>query len=342
MAGIRQLKTAAEVSQADYSVAQILNMTGGFEKLASEKLPEFIKQQRDYESFGRKILLTCEVTKDDLQKIDGEDFFYVEKDLNSHAMFYGDDPQIPRYQIEGTGVNIGFTTISSDNITISKKRLLTQRYNYLERVQQLSAQTMVMLEDSRILELTEMLLKGNGTAVAPANAGQIVTTADVELKKPHMVALRKKLSQHDVPDGHFVMNPSTQMDMLSWAQEEVDQLTQREMLETGVKYAIWGVPIVTSILINLNNVYLYAQQDMVGLMPILQDLTVELTDTPDKLEKGLFMYEFVGFYLASHKAVAKLILNFKAGDPQVNESVRLEIEARLPKVNGLGSREETN
>ena len=56
MAGIRQLKTAAEVSQADYSVAQILNMSGGFEKLASEKLPEFIKQQRDYESFGRKIL----------------------------------------------------------------------------------------------------------------------------------------------------------------------------------------------------------------------------------------------------------------------------------------------
>ena len=87
MAGIRQLKTAAEVSQADYSVAQILNMSGGFEKLAKKKIKKYIKQKRDYESFGRKILLTCEVTKDDLQNIDGEGFFYVENDRDSVAMF---------------------------------------------------------------------------------------------------------------------------------------------------------------------------------------------------------------------------------------------------------------
>ncbi len=319
MAGIMSIRTASENHEADYSLSKILDMPGGLEKLAVEKLPEFIRESRDYTAFGRQILLVHNVSAEELHLINGEPYFYYPKDFNSHAAFYGDDGQAPRYVIEGDGVNVGIMTIMSDDATINLKRLMVQKYNYLERVRELSGQAISKLEDKKIISLTEKLIAGDSSdAVNPTNVSQVVTTADVELSKAHLVELRKTLSQWDVPLAAFVMNQSRIDDILKWAQDEIDQLTQREILESGVKYKLWGtVKLVTSTIIDKDTVYAYAEPQYVGRMPILKDLTVRLTDTTNKLEKGLFMFEFIGMYLASHKAVGKLILGYTDGDDKV-------------------------
>lgn len=310
------IKTAAETANADFSIARLLDTPGGLEKIALEKLPPFIRETRDYEAFGRQILLSHTVTSEELHPIDGEDYIYYPKDLNSHACFYGADTQVPRYQVEGDGVNVGIMTITSDDTTISIRRLMTQKYNYLERVREQSGQAVAKAEDTKIIDLTERLLLGTSSDKAnPTHATQIVTTADVALKKTHLVNLKKTLSQHNVPLAAFVMNPTRLDDVLDWATSEIDQLTQREILETGVKYSIWGsVKLITSPIISMNHVYAYAEPEYVGRMPILKDLTVRLTETANKLEKGLFMFEFLGIYLASHKAIGKLILGYSTGD----------------------------
>lgn len=313
MAGLMAIKTAAETNVADYNVSRLLETPGAFEKFASEKLPEFIREARDYESFGRQILLTHNITGEDVHLINGEPYVYYPKDFESHAAFYGDDGQIPRYQIEGDGVNVGIITIASDDTTIHLKRLMVQKYNYLERVRELSSQAMVKAEDTKILDLTERLLLGNSEDKKnPENAGQIVTTADELLAKNHLVMLKKCLSQHDVPLSCFVMNQIRIDDILTWATTEIDQLTQREILESGAKYSIWGgIKLIPSRTVKRNAVYAYAEPQYVGRMPILKDLTVRLTQTQNKLEQGLFMFEFLGIYMASQKAVAKLILGYE-------------------------------
>jgi hypothetical protein len=139
------------------------------------------------------------------------------------------------------------------------------------------------------------------------------------------------------------MNQSRIDDILLWAQNEVDQLTQREMLESGVKYEIWGnVKLITSPIIDASVVYAFSEPEYVGRMPILKDLTIRLTETINKLEKGLFMFEFLGIYFASQKAVGKLILNFVADSNKVTISnAALEAMARDTSVvvKGLGSLE---
>lgn len=318
MAGLMAIKTAAETNVADYNVSRLLETPGAFEKFASEKLPEFIREARDYESFGRQILLVHNITGEDVHLINGEPYIYYPKDFDSHAAFYGDDGQIPRYQIEGDGVNVGIITLTSDDTTIHLKRLMVQKYNYLERVRELSSQAMVKAEDTKILDLTEKLLMGNGTETDPENDGQIVTTADVLLSKNHLVMLKKCLSQHDVPLACFVMNQMRIDDILTWATTEIDQLTQREILESGAKYTIWGgIKLIPSRTVKKSVIYAYAESQFVGRMPILKDLTVRLTQTQNKLEQGLFMFEFLGIYMASQKAVAKLILEFTPGGKKV-------------------------
>ncbi|MEG0728139.1 MAG: HK97-fold major capsid protein [Anaerovoracaceae bacterium] len=334
------IKTASETATADYNLQQMLNSPGGFEKIAGELLPTFIREARDYESFGRQILQSHQVSGEELQKIDGEAFFYYEKDLNSHAAFYGVDAEVPRLQVEGEGVNVGIMTIASDDATISLKRLLIQGYNYLERVKELSGQAIAKSEDARIINLLETLILGNSSDKAnPENASQVVTEASVTLSKNNLVALKKCLSRHDVPLGSFVMNPATLDDVLSWSYSEVDQLTQREILETGAKYKIWGIPMITASIIPLTTVYCFAEAEYVGRMPILQDLTVKVTETANKLEKGIFMFEFLGIYLASHKAVAKLLLGYSSG-PKVSliEDVDGMVAREVGKINSSTSR----
>lgn len=343
MAGIMRIKTAAETASADYNLAKLLDMPGGFEKLALEKLPPFIRETRDYEAFGRQVLLAHTVTSEELHLINGEPYYYYPKDLNSHAAFYADDGQIARYQVEGDGVNVGIMTIASDDTTINLKRLMVQKYNYLERIRELSGQAVAKAEDLKLIELTERLLLGSSNdPVNPEHASQIVTTADTTLLKSHLVALRKTLSQHNVPLAAFVMNQARLDDILAWAQNEVDQLTQREMLESGVKYSIWGnVKLITSPIIPMNVVYAFAEPEYVGRMPILKDLTVRLTETNTKLEKGLFMFEFIGMYLASQKAVGKLILGYQNGQNKVTINTNLEAVARdtTVPVKGYGALE---
>lgn len=319
MAGIMAIKTAAETTSADYNVTRLLETPGAFEKFASEKLPEFIRETRDYESFGRQILIAHNITGDDVQLINNEPYVYYAKDFDSHATFYGDDGQMPRLQIEGDGVNVGIITISSDDTTIHLKRMMVQKYNYLERVRELSSQAMVKAEDTKILDLIEKLLLGKSTDLAaPEHIKQIVTTPDALLSKNHLVLLKKKLSQHDVPLSSYVMNQTRIDDILTWATHEIDQLTQREILESGAKYSIWGgIKLIPSRVVNMNAVYAFADPEYVGRMPILKDLTVKLTETTNKLEQGLFMFEFVGFYIASQKAVAKLVLEYKDGEPKI-------------------------
>lgn len=324
-----KIKTASENADIDFSLGKLLDQPNGFQKIASEKLPVFIREVRDYESFARSILVAHNISRDQVQLIGNEPFFPYNKDLNSHAAVYADDTMIPRLQIEGEIVNVPISTISSDDTTISIRRLMIQRYNYLDRVRTLSGQTIAMVEDRHVLNLVEALLKGEGTEVAPEHDEQIVLEAEDKLQKADLVNLRKVISQHDIPVSSFVMHKSRIEDVLLWGQNEIDQLTQREMLETGAKYAFFGTKIITSRIVDRDTVYVFAEPEYVGRMPIFKELSTILTDTPNKLEKGLFLWEMVGFYIASHKAIGKLCLNYneEASDGHQNKIKTYDLQS---------------
>ena len=182
------------------------------------------------------------------------------------------------------------------------------------------------------------MIIGTGDATNPQFSSQVVTDSATTMQKSHLISLRKCISAWDLALRNVVMNPARIDDMLGWAQNDVDQLTQREMLESGVKYQLWGsVNIITSILIPVNDIFGFADPEFVGRMPILQDLTIALTERPNKLETGLFMYEFLGFYVASQKAVAKLRLGYSSGAKMSSYSNVGDNMARSTTVATVGS-----
>lgn len=293
-----RIRTASENAELDYSLQKLLDAPNGLEKFATEVLPPYIRETRDYEAFGRKVLFVHYITEADTHPINGEPYIYYPKDLDSHAAIYADDGEVPQYVIEGDGVDVGIFTIASDDTTINLKRLMTQKYNYIERVREKSGQAVGEQEDKKLIELVE--------ALVAANSSQLHTSSKTYLAKDDLVDLKKKISQHDLPVAAFVMNPLTLDDILKWDDSELDELSRREVLETGVRYTIWGsIKLIPCRTVAANTVYAFSEKEFVGRMPILKDITTKLTETARALEKGLFIFEFVGMYVASHKAVAK-------------------------------------
>jgi len=299
-----RIKTANENSEVNYSLQKILNTPGGLEKLALEKLPPFIRDVRDYEGFARKVLFWHEISEDDTHPIKGQPYVYYPKDLESTAAIYADDGEIPQLMVDDDGVDVGIFTVASDDTTINLKKLLVQKYDYLERIKDLSGQAVAKAEDSRLLALVNLLVDDN--------SGQDVSTDATELVKDDLVDLRKAISQHDLPTTAFVMNQYVLDDILKWDDSDFDELSRREVIETGVRYTIWGdTKLIPSRVVPSTEVYAFSEKEFVGRMPVLKDIASMLTEGSDdrKLEKGLFLYEFIGMYLASHKAVAKLTIS---------------------------------
>lgn len=294
-----RIRTASENAELDYSLQQLLDSPNGLERLATETLPPYIRQTRDYEAFARKILFVHFITEADTHLINGEPYIYYPKDMDSHAALYADDGEVPQFIIEGDGVDVGIFTIASDDTTINLKRLMVQKYNYVERVRELSGQKIGQVEDEKLLAMVNALITANPT--------QALTSTSTSLEKNDLVDLKKKISVFDLPVEAFVMNPVTLDDMLKWNDTDLDELSRREILETGVRYTIWGsIKLITSRVIPTKTVYAFSEKEFVGRMPVLKDITTKLTETANKLEKGLFIFEFLGMYLASHKTIAKL------------------------------------
>lgn len=302
--------------EASENLSRLLSQTGGMDKIASDVLPDLIKEQRDYEGVARKILKVHPVGKEDIVKNEkGEFFVQYPKDIDSGAAFYGEEVDAPQFKIEGELINVPILTIMSDESTIDKKRLLIERLDYIEMAKNKAGQAIAKLEDYKVLAITEAVIQGTGTASAPQYATQVVTSADTTLSKAHLVALKKTQSRHDLKTASFLMNGSTIDDMLGWDDTEIDETTRRELYESGVRYTIWGsIVLIPSRLVPLTIVYSFSEPEYLGVMPVLADLVSELTDTPHRLIKGLFLYEFVGFAIVNHRAVGKLLLNWSSGD----------------------------
>ena len=181
-----RIRTASENAELDYSLQKLLDAPQGLEKFATEVLPPYIREARDYEAFARKVLFVHYIVEADTHPINGEPYIYYPKDMDSHAAIYADDGEIPQYKIEGDGVDVGIFTVASDDTVINLKRLMTQKYNYIERVREKSGQRVGEQEDLKLLALVEALIT--------ANQGQYHGSNATALEKNDLVDLKKKIS----------------------------------------------------------------------------------------------------------------------------------------------------
>ena len=144
------------------------------------------------------------------------------------------------------------------------------------------------------------------TATAATAAGNNSTM----LSKAGLVEMKRTVDRWDLVTSKFFMNINEFTDMLNWESaggagaSQIDPVTQREILQTGLYGHIFGADIVVSKVVPAGTVFACADPEFVGVMPVRQDIEVLPADEPKQLKLGWVVSEIIGIGIVNPRGVA--------------------------------------
>ena len=143
------------------------------------------------------------------------------------------------------------------------------------------------------------------TASAAVNP---VTIATGGLTRDSLATAFREVEKHDLVVTKIVMNAQAFADLRKWGRNEVDPVTQHEILQTGVFGHLWTADILLSKKVPLNTVTVCADPEFVGVMPNRQDIQVIPADIPERLRIGWVVYEEIGMAVVNAMGISKVTI----------------------------------
>lgn len=272
--------------QKEYLISKALETEEGRVALA-QAMANPIRISLDYQGVGRKLLVVDPLPQGALPVYD--------KDVDAKAFVISKRGQVPDQVIEGDRIQVPtFEIVSYPQVRFSQVK--ERRFNVIDRAQQRAKSDIMAVEDAEIFSL----LDSASTAV---NA---VTVSTGGLTRAALTKAFQEIEKHDLVVTKIVMNASQFADIRAWGQNEFDPVTQHEVLQTGLFGHIWTADILISKKVPMNTVYVLADPEFVGVMPIRQDIQVIPADKPEELRLGWVIYEEVGLAVVNSLAISKI------------------------------------
>lgn len=138
----------------------------------------------------------------------------------------------------------------------------------------------------------------------------VTDITDAGLARADLAVLSQQVDRWDLVTTKYFMNIVEFTDIRLWSSQngsgvaEVDPVTHREILQTGLYARIFGADIIVSKMVTPGTVFACADPEFVGIMPVRQDIEVMPADEPKQLKLGWVVSEIVGVGIVNSRAVA--------------------------------------
>jgi hypothetical protein len=257
-----------------------------------------IRRNLDYQGVGRRVLVVDPLPQGALPVYD--------RDIDVSAVVISSNGSAPESRVFGDRVTIPeFEVVSNPTVRIAEVR--RRRFNVIDRAQQKARQEIQAQEDANIFAALDFAadatLGGENTAQDIADAG---------LLKRDLVEIKQQVDRWDLVTSKFLMNIKEYTEILLWGSGggqgpnggELDVVTMREVLQTGLFAHIWGADIIVSKVVPPGTVFGVADPEFVGVMPIRQDIEVLPADEPKRLLLGWVVNEIIGLGIVNPRGCA--------------------------------------
>jgi hypothetical protein len=203
-----------------------------------------------------------------------------ERDIDVAAVVISSNGTGPESRVFGDRVVVPeFELFSNPTVRISEVK--RRRFNVIDRAVQKARQEIMAQEDANVFAAMD---------AASTIENQAQDIADAGMLKRDLVELKAQVDRWDLVTTKYFMNINEFTDILKWGSGggqgvgggEVDPVTMREILQTGLYAHIWGADIMVSKIVPPGTVYACADPEFVGVMPIRQDIEVLPADEPNK------------------------------------------------------------
>ncbi len=285
--------------QRDEMIKQALMTQEG--KIAlGQAMANPIRRNLDYSGVGRKALVVDPLPQGALPVYD--------RDIDVAAVVISSNGTAPESRVFGDRVTIPEFEIVS-NPTVRIHEVKRRRFNVIDRAQQKARQEIQAQEDANVFAALDFA--GDSTK---GGENQLQTLDDTvttdELAKSGLLSLKRQVDRWDLVTSKYFMNINEFTDILNWesagaaGHSQVDPVTQRELLQTGLYGHIFGADIIVSKIVPAKQVFACADPEFVGVMPIRQDIEVLPADEPKQLKLGWVVNEIIGIGIVSPRGVS--------------------------------------
>ncbi len=278
----------------DGLISRAMNTQEGKIALA-QSMANPIRRNLDYHGIARRALVV-----DALQQ--GAIPVY-ERDIDVAAVVVSSNGTGPESRVFGDRIFVPtWELFANPTVRISEAR--RRRFNVIDRAVQKSRQELMAQEDANVFAAID-------AASSVENIVQDI--ADAGMLKRDLVELKAQVDRWDLVTTKYFMNINEFTDILKWGSGggqgvgggEVDPVTMREILQTGLYAHIWGADIMVSKVVPPGTVYALSDPEFVGVMPIRQDIEVLPADEPKQLKLGWVVSEEIGIAIVNPRGVSK-------------------------------------
>lgn len=254
-----------------------------------------IRRNLDYHGIARRALVVDPLPQGALPTYD--------RDIDVAAVVISSNGTGPESRVFGDRVTVPEFEVYS-NPTVRIAEVKRRRFNVIDRAVQKARQEIMAQEDSNVFAAIDSAASVENTVMDISDAG---------LLKRDLREIKVQIDRWDLVTTKFFMNINEFNDILGWGSGggqgvgggEVDPVTQREILQTGLYAHIWGADILVSKIVPAGTVYGCSDPEFVGVMPIRQDIEVLPADEPKQLKLGWVVNEIIGIGIVNPRGVAK-------------------------------------
>lgn len=277
-------------------ISEHIQTPHGRAKLAASMVQP-LRTRRDYTSVGRKTFLVEELPDGALPIYD--------KDADVTAYVVGEEGESIISMQKGERVLFPLFEIAS-NPEIPLTQIRERRFDLIERAQDLAKAQIQAAEDERVFAVLDAIaVNGFGglagqtnpdvQAVAPVNSS-VLADAFAEIER------------HDLRVARVYMNARDYGDLRKFGREILDIESQATLLKTGLMATLWGAQIIVSRLVPAGFIYVCADPEMFGRIPVRTELTVLSADDPKARTIGFSVFENLGIGAFNPRGLCRVVV----------------------------------
>ena len=194
----------------------------------------------------------------------------------------------------------------ASNPEIPLTQIKERRFDLIERAQDLAKAEIQAEEDTRVFEVLD--------AVATAGFDNIgATNTDVPAVAPltpaDLADAFARVERHDLRVARVFANALDYSDIRKWGRDVLDIESQATLLKTGLMATVWGAQIIVSRRVPTGYIYVCAEPEFFGRIPVRTELTVLSADDPKNRVIGFSCFENLGIGCHNPLGLCRVVLS---------------------------------
>lgn len=276
-------------------ISEYIKTASGRAKLAASMVQP-LRLRRDYTSVARKAFLVEQLPDGALPIYD--------KDPNVTAFVVGDEGENILAVSKPRRVIFPLFEIAS-NPEIPLTQVKERRFDLIERAQDLAKAQIQAAEDARAFDVMDAVA-ANGFD----NLGSAYVNAQVNIGAPltptALADAFARIETHDLRVARVFMNALDYSDVRKWGRDVLDIETQASLLKTGLMATVWGAQIIVTRKVAPGYIYVCAEPEFFGRIPVRTELTVLSADDPKTRRIGFSVFENLGIGCHNPLAIVRI------------------------------------